>query len=98
MDSPVLPSSQNHASMSDKSGKSVEVHPLNFGNYAYEELYCKIDQIIDPNAPVRHIMEIHILAVDQSASSYGFDYGRAVMAVSISATVSLGCHNVGLGH
>lgn len=52
-------SSQRNPSISDSSVKPVQIHSFNINHYYREEMYARVDQIMDPNNPSRDINRAH---------------------------------------
>lgn len=60
---------ESHLSMSDDIGSTVQVHPLNVDHHLHEEGYAMVDQIVDRNKPVRHIVEASCCVLESSLRS-----------------------------
>lgn len=74
--------------MSDAIGKIVEVQPLIVVDYAHNQVYSRIDQIIDLIYSLRDIDEIHSLAPTKAFCNYMFAYARGLRTVYFSAAAS----------
>lgn len=48
---------QGHLCMSHDIQKTIEVQPLNLTHYAHDEGNAMVNQIVDPNHPLRDMQE-----------------------------------------
>lgn len=75
--------------MSDVTCKTVERHLLNLADYAHDDQYCKVDEIVHLNNPLRDIDEAQCRALEQSFCKYTFNNARGLTIVYVSAAVNL---------
>lgn len=81
-------SSYNYLSLSAKIRKAVKVHPVNLAHCAHEEIYAKMDQIVDPSHPLHDVHEVHCYILEELLRLYAFGYGRGMMTVHSSSAVN----------
>lgn len=56
--------------------ENVHVHPLNLEHCQHEEIYTRVDQIVDSNNVLRDIREVYCCALKKSARHYNYNYAR----------------------
>lgn len=61
------------------------MQPLNLTDYAYDEVYGRIDQTKDPSHPLRDIGQVHCRTLAESFCAYTFDYSRGFTTVYFPA-------------
>lgn len=79
---------QGHPAMSDDIGKTVEVQSFNFADYADDDVYASVDQILEPNHSLGVIDEAYCSVLAQSFRHHASDYVLCLLTVYLSAAVN----------
>lgn len=82
-------SSEGHLSMSREIRRVVQANPLDLDRHLHEEIYDVVDQLADPNNPLRDIYKAHYRTLDELFRSYNYNSLRSMMTVYFMSACSL---------
>lgn len=71
--------------MPEGTVKTAEVRQLDPADYAHDEVYTRVDQIVDPSHSFLDIEKSHCCALSQLFCYYTLEYMHARMTVYFSA-------------
>lgn len=60
---------------------AVQVHPLNFDPYLYEQIYARVDLSTDPNISLFDADEAYCRALAELSRNYNYFNARCTMKV-----------------
>lgn len=67
---------------SETSSTAVRVTELSISNYHHEALLLKVNRIIDPEIPLRHINDVRVLFFELIFHVYAFDHQKRTLSVT----------------
>lgn len=65
----------------DTTGTAVQAKTFDVTQNLHEDLLLGVEQINDPDIPLRHVSDSHVLSLAQSVLAYGFLHKRRTLSV-----------------
>lgn len=76
--------------MSVDNDTEVNVHCFKLSKYQQADLFVRVEQIEDPDIPLRDVNLLHVTSLHTSFHMYSFDYSRGAPSVTFHPGVSTG--------